>query len=56
MQRLERFGFIIRGLIYVVIGLLSLELAIGAGGKTANPTSAIVLMGDSNPWGSYSWP
>lgn len=45
VQRLERFGFIIRGLIYVVIGLLSLQLAIGAGGKTANPTSAIVLMG-----------
>jgi hypothetical protein len=42
---LERIGFVTRGLIYVVIGLLALELAIGAGGATTNPTSAIALIG-----------
>jgi hypothetical protein len=42
---LERIGFITRGLIYAVIGLLALELAIGAGGATTNPTSAIALIG-----------
>lgn len=42
---LERIGFVTRGLIYVVIGLLALELAVGAGGATTNPTSAIALIG-----------
>jgi hypothetical protein len=45
VQRLERFGFLIRGLIYIVIGLLALELAVGAGGAATNPTSAIALIG-----------
>lgn len=45
IQRLERFGYIVRGVIYVVIGLLALELAIGAGGGTVSPNSAITLIG-----------
>jgi len=50
IQRLERFGYIVKGVIYIVIGLLALELAIGAGGATANPTSAITLIG-KQPFG-----
>jgi Domain of Unknown Function (DUF1206) len=42
---LERFGFMVRGLIYFVIGLLALELAIGTGGATTSPTSAIEVIG-----------
>lgn len=45
VQRLEQLGFLVRGLIYIVIGLLALKLAIGAGGATTSPTSAILLMG-----------
>ena len=45
VQWLERFGFLIRGAIYIIIGLLALELAIGAGGAATSPTSAIALMG-----------
>jgi hypothetical protein len=45
IQRLERFGYIIKGVIYIVIGLLALELAIGAGGATTSPSSAIALIG-----------
>jgi hypothetical protein len=45
VERLERFGFVIRGLIYIIIGVLALQLAIGAGGATATPTSAIALIG-----------
>jgi len=45
VQWLERFGFLTRGVIYIVIGLLALQLAIGAGGATENPTSAIALIG-----------
>src|SRR5512143_101328 len=45
VERLERFGFVVRGLIYFIIGVLALELALGAGGATATPTSAIALIG-----------
>ena len=45
LERLERFGFVMRGLIYFIIGVLALQLAIGAGGATATPTSAIALIG-----------
>ncbi len=45
VQWLERFGYLIRGVIYFLIGWLALQLAIGAGGATTNPTSAIALIG-----------
>ena len=45
VERLERFGFVTRGLIYAVIGVLALELAAGAGGAATGPTSAIALIG-----------
>src|SRR4030081_3367335 len=44
-ERLERLGFLVRGLLYIIIGLLALQLAVGAGGATATPTSAIALIG-----------
>jgi hypothetical protein len=47
---LERLGFITRGLIYVVIGVLALQLAAGAGGGTTSPTSAIAVIG-KQPFG-----
>jgi len=45
VERLERFGFLMRGLVYIVIGVLALQLAVGAGGGTESPTSAIALIG-----------
>jgi hypothetical protein len=45
VQWLERLGFVTRGLIYFVIGVLALQLATGAGGATATPTSAIEVIG-----------
>lgn len=47
---LERLGFLTRGAIYLIIGLLALKLAFGAGGATASPSSAIKLVG-SQPYG-----
>jgi hypothetical protein len=44
-ERLERFGFVARGLIYVIIGVLALQFAVGAGGATTTPASAIALIG-----------
>ena len=50
IELLERFGFIVRGAIYVLIGFLALKLALGAGGTAANPTSVITLIG-RQPYG-----
>ena len=47
---LERLGFITRGVLYVVIGVLALQLAAGAGGGTTSPTSAIAVIG-GQPFG-----
>ena len=38
---LARAGFVARGLIYGIIGVLSLKLAFGAGGKTTNQKGAL---------------
>lgn len=38
---LARAGFIARGLIYAIIGVLAVKVALGAGGKTANQQAAL---------------
>ena len=38
---LARAGFVARGLIYGIIGILAVELALGAGGKTTNQQGAM---------------
>jgi uncharacterized protein DUF1206 len=38
---LARSGFVARGLIYGIIGILAIKLAIGAGGKTTNQQGAL---------------
>ena len=41
---LARAGFVARGLIYVIIGILAIKLAIGAGGKTTNQEGALATV------------
>src|SRR5437899_6791893 len=38
---LARSGFVARGVIYGVIGILAVKLAVGAGGKTTNQNGAL---------------
>ncbi len=52
VERLERLGYVVRGVIYIIIGVLAFQLAIGAGGATATPTSAIALIG-RQPQGKF---
>jgi hypothetical protein len=40
-ERFARFGYAARGLVYFVIGLLAIEAAIGAGGKTTGSKGAL---------------
>lgn len=45
VEGLARFGYATRGLIYVVIGLLTTLLAFGYGGKTTDQQGAIAMIG-----------
>ena len=38
---LARAGFVARGLLYGIIGVLAVKLAVGAGGKTTNQQGAM---------------
>jgi hypothetical protein len=40
-EALARAGFVARGAIYAIIGILAVKVALGAGGKTTNQTGAL---------------
>jgi hypothetical protein len=48
MEALLRLGYIVRGLVYGVIGLLALQEAIGGGGQFTGPQGAIAKMGQTS--------
>ena len=47
---LARLGYVAKGVVYVVIGFLALREALGAGGKTTDPSGAMASIG-SQPFG-----
>jgi hypothetical protein len=49
---LARAGFVSRGLIYGIIGILSIKLALGDGGKTTNQQGALRTIADQ-PFGHF---
>lgn len=49
-ERLARFGYIVRGVVYIIPGLLGLQLALGVGGAAVNQTGAIGVIA-ANPFG-----
>ncbi|MGB8644820.1 MAG: DUF1206 domain-containing protein [Anaerolineae bacterium] len=50
VERLERFGYITRGVVYATIGILALQLALGTGGAATTQTGAIARLG-GQPFG-----
>jgi uncharacterized membrane protein YidH (DUF202 family) len=52
LEFLERAGYVIRGVLYAVMGALALGLAIGVGGRATDPTGSIVLL-THNPAGKF---
>ena len=44
LRALARFGLVARGAVYAVIGILSLKLALGSGGKTESQTGALATI------------
>jgi len=45
IERFMRFGYVVRGVIYLVIGLIALRLAFGIHGAAMSQTGAIVTIG-----------
>src|SRR5579859_7702329 len=48
IEGLERWGYVARGVLYIIMGALALQLAAGSGVKTADPVGALqVIAGES---------
>jgi Domain of Unknown Function (DUF1206) len=45
MEALTRIGYGVRGLIYIIMGLLAVQVALGKGGALASPLGAIAKIG-----------
>jgi hypothetical protein len=41
IEGLERWGYVARGVLYIIMGALALQLALGSGGKTTDPVGAL---------------
>jgi len=41
IERLARFGYAAKGVVYAIIGLLAVQVALGMGGKTTDPKGAL---------------
>jgi hypothetical protein len=50
LELLERIGYMVRGLLYAVMGLLALGLALRVGGTATDPSGSVVAI-TSNPFG-----
>ena len=50
VEGLERWGYVARGVLYIIMGGLAVNLALGAGGAAANPVQALRYMA-GQPYG-----
>src|SRR4051812_16709077 len=49
-EALARFGYAVRGLLYITVGVLAAEVALGRGGAATDKSGAITAIG-SEPFG-----
>ncbi len=47
VEALERLGYVARGVVYAVIGILALQVILGKGGKLTDPMGAISTIGNT---------
>jgi hypothetical protein len=55
MEVLTRLGYGVRGLIYVIMGLLAVQVALGKGGALASPQGAIAAIGKQPAGMVFLW-
>lgn len=51
VEKLMRFGYVVRGLLYIIVGVLAVQVALGRGGATTDKGGAITAIGQQ-PFGS----
>lgn len=47
-----RIGYVVRGLLYIVVGVLAVQVALGVGGQTTDKKGAIEVLG-AQPFGKF---
>jgi hypothetical protein len=47
-----RIGYVVRGLLYIVVGILAVQVALGVGGQTTDKKGAIEVLG-AQPFGKF---
>jgi len=52
VERLARFGYTVKGIVYALIGVLALQAAFGGGGKTTDTKGALRTIA-AQPFGSF---
>ena len=52
MEKLARVGFATKGLVYAIIGILAVQTAINAGGKTTDSQGALQTIA-TQPFGQF---
>ncbi|MBF6613290.1 MAG: DUF1206 domain-containing protein [Chloroflexi bacterium] len=52
VERLARFGYLVRGLLYALVGLLAVQVAAGVGGQTTDKNGAIAAIA-AQPYGKF---
>ena len=50
VEIVARVGYVAKGVVYAVIGLLALQEALGVGGRTTDPTGAMQSVGSLGSW------
>ncbi len=50
VEGLARIGYVVRGVLYIVVGILAVQVALGAGGQTTDKKGAIEVIG-AQPFG-----
>ncbi len=50
MEQLTRLGYLVRGLLYIILGMFAMQIALGKNNMRANQTNIIAFMG-STPFG-----
>src|SRR6187549_2618386 len=45
VEVLARIGYVVRGVLYIVVGILAVQVALGAGGETTDKGGALTAIG-----------
>ena len=50
VERFARLGYLVKGIVYITVGLLAIQAALGRGGRTTGASGALLSIAEQ-PWG-----